>query len=125
MDIATKELIESALPILGTLAGAIIGATATVIVTLLARRADEKKHLRELCFKAGIENWKEAAQFARERGGKITSLDHYILHMKLFSENVIEKELSPQQLASALQDVQRLEKEYIAATPIESADDMK
>lgn len=112
MSPETKEIIEKLIPAIYTVLGAIIGAAGTIIITVINKKSEEKKQLRELAFKAGIENWKGGCEFAKRQGGTVYPLDMFILHMKLFSEKLLEKKIKKEDLKSTLHEINSINKQY-------------
>jgi hypothetical protein len=89
-------------PVIATLFGTLIGATAgvagTIAVAVVTKRSEEKKHLRQLAFDAGIKTWswhgeiaKKEAEFGRSR--PVDPLEAYILHCLVFSRIIEEGDL--------------------------------
>jgi hypothetical protein len=112
MSPETKDIIEKLIPAIYTVLGAIIGAAGTIIITVINKKTEEKKQLRELAFKAGIENWKEGCEFAKRQGGTVYPLDMFILNMKLFSEKLFEKKIKKENLKSTLHEINSVNKQY-------------
>lgn len=112
MSPETKDIIEKLIPAIYTVLGAIIGAAGTIIITVINKKSEEKKQLRELAFKAGIENWKEGCEFAKRQGGTVYPLDMFILNMKLFSEKLLEKKIKKENLKSTLHEINSVNKQY-------------
>ncbi|MDP2939513.1 MAG: hypothetical protein Q8O13_05505 [Candidatus Omnitrophota bacterium] len=107
-----KDIIEKLIPAIYTVLGAIVGAGGTIIITVINKKSEEKKQLRELAFKAGIENWKEGCEFAKRQGGTVYPLDMFILNMKLFSEKLLEKKIKKENLKPTLHENSSIIKQY-------------
>ena len=103
-----KDIIEKSIPIIGTLLGAVIGALGTIIVTRINRRTEERKHIRELAFNAGIENWKGAMECWKKQGGNLQPLDHFIISAKLLSEKILEQDIVPEKITSDLKKLHEI-----------------
>lgn len=92
MSPETKELLQSIIPVLSAILGTIVGVTGTIIVTVINKKSEERKHLSSLSFNAGVEDFKESINLAiaQKRKASIAPLELYILNMKYLSE-IIEK----------------------------------
>lgn len=77
---------EMIILLVATLSGAIIGGSISIIITLLNKRAEDRRHLRETLIKTAMENWKISVKIVQENArsvGKllpIYPLDDYIIH---------------------------------------------
>jgi hypothetical protein len=80
-------------------AGSIVGALSAVLVTLLTKRSDERKHYRELIVKAAIEHWKHASELALKQGGYIFPLEVFMIQMTKFSEMVLDKRIASEKIS--------------------------
>ena len=67
-------------PEIAALVGAAIGSAGTLVVTVIAIKADERKHHRSLIYQSGIENFKEACEMARRSGGGVAPIEDYIIN---------------------------------------------
>jgi hypothetical protein len=84
--------------LLGTLIGAVAGIAGTVAVAIITMGSEQKKHLRQLAFEAGIKTWtlhNEIAKKASETGRKVgvDPLEAYVLHAFVFSRIIEEGDL--------------------------------
>jgi len=111
MNPEIKDLVEKLIPIIYTLSGAIAGIAGTIVITMINNKSKEKKQLRELAFKAGIENWKEASAIAQKKGGAIFPLDMFIINMKLLSDNLSEEKLEKETIKTMLKKNWEINKE--------------
>jgi Na+/phosphate symporter len=81
-------------------------AITAIAVTWITKASDERRHLREICLRTAVENWKGIAQAAKDYGeGEIQPLDVSILHMLKFSELLDAKNLTPAQAAEKIREV--------------------
>lgn len=105
MNISPEQL-----AVFGTLAAAFLGLLATVASTWVARRSDERKHLRELVMKAAVENWKQQYEvyLSRNMAASIPPLDVYIVHMLKLSEILSAADITPAGVESKLREVDEL-----------------
>ncbi len=94
---------------IGALVAAIVVSLSNVVVTLVNKRAEERKHYRELIINAAIENYKEERSMAKvvmERRPEIDQIfypmDDFIIHMAVLAEFVIDKKIKPDELKEAL-----------------------
>jgi hypothetical protein len=84
--------------LLGTLVGAVAGIAGSVVVAIIAKRSDEKKHLRQLVFDAGEKMWALHVDIAKKtaeagRTGKVDPLEAYILNALVFSKIIEDGDL--------------------------------
>lgn len=100
MNAATAGLIGTAVGALGS------GATA-VIITLINKRSEERRQLREVAFKAGIENWNYVCKLATQYHAPTLPLEVFILHMLKLSEVMTSGDVTAENLAAKLQEVHR------------------
>lgn len=94
--------------LVGTLAGALVGAGGTLAVTWIRSRVEERKHLRQLVFQAGTENWKQGLQLAMRQGGKLAPLEDFLMNMAKFAEFVAEGKLDKGALENFLRQTDEL-----------------
>ena len=84
--------------LLGTVIGAVAGVAGSVWVAVIARRSEERRHLRQLAFEAGTKSWalhqevaKRAADMGRVRG--VDPLEAYVLNALVFSRIIEDGDL--------------------------------
>ena len=94
------------LAVLGTLVGVAIGSGSTLAATLISKRSDERKHLRELVMNAAIVNWKTAIEVgqASGKGGKILPLSLYIVHMLKISDLISSGKIDRSSILAVLKE---------------------
>lgn len=88
---ATLTLVAAALGMAGALLGSIIGAGATLLVTLINKRADERKHTRELAVKWGTEAWRAHFDGMMKKGGTIGPVEDYIFLATAMARHLVDK----------------------------------
>ena len=84
--------------LLGTIVGAIAGIAGSVAVANIAKRSEEKKHLRQLAFDTGSKMWalhNEVAKRAADAGRRVgvDPLEAYVLNALVFSRIIEDGEL--------------------------------
>jgi hypothetical protein len=100
MDAATAGLLGAAI---GALAS---GATA-VFITHITKRSEERRQLREIAFKAAVENWDYACKLSAQYRAPTLPLDVFILHMLKFSDVFTSGYVTEKNLVAKLQEVRR------------------
>lgn len=96
--------------LVGTLIGALVGAGSTLVVTWIRSRVEERKHLRQLVFQAGTENWKQGLQLAMRQGGRLAPLEDFLVNMAGFAQFVTEGKFDKGSVESILQQMDELNK---------------
>ena len=61
---------------------AFVGALPSLISNYLSRKADDKKHMRELIMKIAAENWR----FIADNSEAIYPFEHYMIHTALMCD---------------------------------------
>src|SRR5438270_11232267 len=93
--------------LLATAIGALSSGATAVIILLINKRSEERRHLRELAMKAALENWLYMSKTATEYGAERLPLDVFVVHMLKLSEALTSRDLSADNLAAKLREVQR------------------
>lgn len=91
--------------VIGTIGGAAIGAITSLITVWISKSYERKNKIAELVFNAAIQEWKQRIEQISKSGGLMGSLDDFLLHMLKFSERVIDKKLSREELLKVLDDL--------------------
>jgi hypothetical protein len=99
------EMKPEIVALVGTLAGALVGTGGTLAVTWIRSRTEERKHQRELVFQAGVENYRQACEIARQQGGLLHPLEDFLINMAKFSELFVENKLDPNSVEGALREM--------------------
>lgn len=97
LQVATEILVD-AFPYI---VGGLIGFSGT----WLQKYYDQKRHRREMIFKAAIEHWKKGTEFAMAQKGSVLPLEHYLMHWQKFEDTVINQELKGEDLKNELEDI--------------------
>jgi KaiC/GvpD/RAD55 family RecA-like ATPase len=103
IDATTATLLASAIGAVST------GATA-IIILLINKRSEERRHVRELAMKAALDNWIHMSKAATEYGAERLPLDVFVVHMLKLSEALTSCDLTADNLAAKLREVQRFTK---------------
>ena len=93
--------------LLATAIGALSSGATAVIILLINKRSEERRHLRELAMKAALENWLYMSRAATEYGAERLPLDVFVVHMLKLSEALTSRDLTADNLAAKLREVQR------------------
>lgn len=103
---------------IGALVAAIVVSFSNLIIALINKKSEERKHFRELIIKAAIENYKEERSLAKvvmekspERNIIFYPLDDFIIQMSLPAELIVNKRLNPEELKQALIDLDKTRKQ--------------
>lgn len=96
IDVVTASFI-------GTLIGAIAGVGGSVATSIITRRSEERRHVRELVIRTALEEWRESVAFAkfkkeREPGCAISvsPLEAFIIPMRKIAAMIERKDLTPE-----------------------------
>lgn len=93
--------------LIGTIIGALIGSTSTLLVTWITKRSEERKHFRELIMTSALEHWKQQIDIGLKSPfpTRVNPLYTFIIHMLKFSELAWGKDLSPENIGKILAEV--------------------
>ncbi|MGO8931859.1 MAG: hypothetical protein ACLQU3_33815 [Limisphaerales bacterium] len=97
-----------------TLAGTIVGATGSFLITYLNRRFDDRRHLREIAIKTAVQYWEADIELAKLRGElthsnvRVAPLDSYIVHMLLLAELVSDKRITGENVTAELRRIRSI-----------------
>ncbi len=114
----TPEMTTGLVAIFSALAGAMPG----LISGFFARKADDKKHLRELVMKTTAENWR----FIAENSNAILPFEHYMIHTAMmcdlaFSSDEITKETTDAHLIKVDAVMEALRTHALSVSPKKKA----
>ena len=101
MDAITAGLI-------GTCIGGTITAVPTIITAWIGKRSEERRHMRDLCVKAAIENWKTLSARNLPTGAPMPPIDSFILHMAKFSELFLSGDIDATRISKNLNEVYKV-----------------
>jgi hypothetical protein len=93
--------------LLGTALGALASGATSVFITRITKRSEERRQLREVAFKAAIENWDYVNKICAQYRIPTLPLDVFILHMLKFSEVLTLDDVTEENLVAKLQEVRR------------------
>lgn len=101
----------------GAFVAAIVVSLSNVVVTLINKKAEERKHYRELIINAAIENYKEERSMAKmvmEKRPEVSQIfypmDDFIIQMSMLAGFIIDKKLQPEELKEALVEMDKIRK---------------
>jgi hypothetical protein len=100
IDATTATLLAAAI-------GAISSGATAIIILLINKRSEERRHLRELAMKAALDNWLYMSKAAAEYGAQRLPLDVFVVHMLKLAETLTSRDLTADNLAAKLREVQR------------------
>ena len=103
-------LSPSELAVSGTLGGVAITATASVIITLINKRSEERNHLKKLLMDAAVEQYKQdnirfVESMKLDKSVKLLPLDTYIIHLMKLSEVLLDSEITKETIADKLRQI--------------------
>ena len=93
--------------LLGVVLGALSSGATAIVVTHITKRSEERRQLREIAFKAAIENWSYVCKLSAQNGVPTMPLNVFILYMLKFSEVLTSCDVTEENLAAKLQEVSR------------------
>ena len=108
MDLSPAEL-----AVFGTLAGAAIAAGTSILTTLINKRSEERKHLREQIIRALIEYWQKHHELIMSAEGKIKRvmpLDTYLVHVAAVMSEIMTTKLTPENVPALLEKAHKISK---------------
>lgn len=109
MNIAPEILV-----LIGTLTGAIIGSSVSIIINYQNKKYDEKKHRREIILNVAIDSWKRSVETVVSAGsGIIYGYDVYIIHMLKLSELLDGDKLTTDNVVRVMKEVDDVTKKVI------------
>jgi len=91
------------LAIIGTLGGAIVGGVFTVIIAVINKRSEERKHYRELIVNASIENWKHLSEISKAK--YIQPMSDFIFHMVKVCDLALDKKTNINNIQQKLDEI--------------------
>jgi len=98
--------------VVGTLGGALIGSFSTIIITLITKNSEERKHFRGLVINTAFESWKSRVEMAKIQSShhnvQILPLDNYIVHMLKISELVFSKKINKENIENILKEADEI-----------------
>jgi hypothetical protein len=90
--------------------GAISSGATAIIILLINKRSEERRHLRELAMKAALQNWQDTLKAFPQYQQFQLPLDVYLVHMVKLSAALTSGDLTADNLAAKLREVQRFVK---------------
>src|SRR5437016_5956315 len=103
--------------LLATAIGAVSSGATAIIILLINKRSEERRNLREPAMKAALENWLYMSKAAADYGAERLPIDVFVVHMLKLSEALTSRDLTADNLAAKLREVQRFTR--IATTEAE------
>src|SRR5712692_9160316 len=95
--------------LLGVIVGGLITAIPASFTFWIGKRSEERRHLRELAFRAAIDNWKYVSELAKGHpNAVIESLDVFLLHMLKLSEVATRDGLTPNNVGTRMREVMEI-----------------
>jgi hypothetical protein len=95
------------LAVVGTIGGAIIGALPAFVTSLINRRAEERRHFKDMVVKAAMENWKFVAENSASRA--VLPMEHYIIHTAKMCEFAFSDEpITPETTKKCLAEIEAI-----------------
>jgi gas vesicle protein len=108
------ELTPEQTTLIGTLAGALVGSLSTLLITVIDKKSDERRHRRELIVRAAVESWKQSVETVISAGrGKIYGFDVYIIHMLRVSELLDGKKLTSDNVVRLMKETDEVTRKVI------------
>ena len=109
----TPEQITLLITAGSALGGALVGFGSSILVAWINKRHEDRKQIRELAVKVGIENWKELIQVARGNvgGGKMPPLDVFVVQAVKLVEIFVAKGFRKRRLEAKLAELRSIIRE--------------
>ena len=106
---------QSAQVFLFTIAGTIVGAVSSIVVTWINKKSEENWHSKETIIRTAIENWKGAIDLAKFKGrGIISPLDAYIISSIALFGRINFKKLKSDEVQAKLDEVEKISEAALA-----------
>jgi hypothetical protein len=99
------EINAATATVIAAVVGAGVGGFVTLLGQWLARRSEERRHLRQLVIKTAVENWRVTSDALEKRSFPLFPLDIYVLHMLKLSEILDKRQLTPELVREKLSEV--------------------
>lgn len=111
-----KPILIALVGVMGTLGGTVIGALTAIVVAWINKKYEDRRALRELAVRTGMENWKNMFEVAKLQGGGcwIPPLDDFIVHMLLVSEKLLNQKLTPDEIKTTVANIRTIMREIRA-----------
>ena len=90
--------------IIGTLAGVLVTGLFGLIISIIGKRAEERKQQRDLIFNIALEHWKRSHEFATKYGGIVEPFVFSVYQVLVFYEKILNKNLSQTELEKAFKE---------------------
>jgi hypothetical protein len=93
MDAAVAGLV-------GACIGAVAGVSASIVVAIITRHSEDRRHLREIVLRTALEQWRESVAFGKfevERGHGVSvfPLESFIIPMRKIADMIERDDLTP------------------------------
>jgi hypothetical protein len=88
---------------IGSLLGVVIGIVGSFSIAWLRSRVEERKHKRQLVFSAATENFRQACESMRSKGGQVPPFEEFLVHMLILSDIVTGNRVDDALVVSAMQ----------------------
>ena len=104
----SDQMEQTWIVLLSATVGGIIGTAGTLIGSWITARSEQRKLRLQLVFNAGIENFKQACDMGRQKGGDVMPMDAFLLHMFKLSEFLEQKTIDENNVRAMLKNLKRL-----------------
>lgn len=96
--------------VVGALAGTVIGSLGTLAVTLINKRAEEQKSLRDLALSAAVAEWKQHWDYvvSKNQSAEMYPLDTSIIYMASVLDVVLRGKINSANIESKLREIDDL-----------------
>ena len=102
MELFTPETLRTLIIIVS---GAFIGSISTVLVSLINKRSEERKHYREIVIKTAVENYKVHVDICKynKQETEQDPLDSYILHMMILFDTLSFRKMTRKKVMKGIE----------------------
>lgn len=96
--------------LIGTALGGVIGLAGSIATTLLVRRSEERRHLRDIVIRTAAENWREMNILTERlnsqgKSFEYQTLDSYVFHMLKLAEVLDVKGITEEEVRRKIREV--------------------
>ncbi len=91
---------DAYIPLLSALAGALIGAAASIVAVVVQARSQSRRDRTKEAVALALQDWKFRSDLINERGGEILPLAVFVHYHSRLIELAENRELTPQAIKS-------------------------
>ena len=95
--------------LVGVFIGAIAGVGGSIVVAIITRRSEERRHLREIILHTALENWRETMAFGKfqiDHGHSVSvfPLESYIIPLRKITDMLERDDLTVEEARKCVRE---------------------